>query len=41
MFRHFDATGPLYLYTGRDSEHSSDGVFVRDLVTGSNRVLAA
>jgi hypothetical protein len=37
---HLDPTGRWYLYSGRDSGDSSDGVFIRDLLTGTNRVLA-
>jgi hypothetical protein len=36
-----DPTGRWYLYSGRESGDSSDGVFVRDLVAGTNRVLVA
>jgi hypothetical protein len=38
---HLDPTGRWYLYSGRESGDSSDGVFMRDLVTGTNRVLVA
>ena len=38
---HLDPTGRWYLYSGRESGDSSDGVFMRDLVTGTNQVLVA
>jgi hypothetical protein len=38
---HLDPTGRYYLYTGRESGDRSDGVFLRDLETGTNRVLVA
>jgi hypothetical protein len=38
---HFDATGRYYLYSGRGAGNASDGVFVRDLQTGTNLVLVA
>jgi len=36
---HFDQTGRHYLYSGREAGNASDGVFLRDLDTGINRVL--
>ncbi len=36
---HFEPTGRYYLYTGRGAGMDSDGVFVRDLASSSNRVL--
>lgn len=35
----FDPTGRFYLYTGREPGQGSDGVFLRELATGTNRVL--
>jgi tRNA A-37 threonylcarbamoyl transferase component Bud32 len=37
---HLDPTGRYYLYGGRDSGKGSDGVFLRDLQSGTTRVLA-
>jgi hypothetical protein len=38
---HLDPTGRQYLYTGREAGEASDGVFLRDLDRGTNRVLVA
>jgi hypothetical protein len=38
---HIDSQGRYYLYSGRGQGNASDGVFLRDLETGSNRVLVA
>jgi hypothetical protein len=38
---HLDRQGRYYLYSGREQGSASDGVFLRDLETGSNRVLVA
>jgi hypothetical protein len=34
-----DPTGHLYIYSGRDVGQASDGVFLRDLASGTNRIL--
>jgi len=36
---HFEPAGRYYLYSGRQSGIGSDGVFVRDLLSNTNRVL--
>ena len=33
----FDPTGRYYLYSGRESGSASDGVFLRDIQSGTNR----
>ena len=38
---HIDPTGRYYLYSGRQAGNESDGVFLRDLANGTNRVLVA
>jgi hypothetical protein len=38
---HLDSTGQRYLYTGRTGGNASDGVFLRELDSGTNRVLVA
>ncbi len=38
---HLDSSGQLYLYSGRERGDGSDGVFLRHLDTGANRVLVA
>jgi hypothetical protein len=38
---HLDAAGRQYLYSGREAGEGSDGVFLRDLDSGTNRVLVA
>jgi hypothetical protein len=38
---HFTPNRHYYLYTGRESGKGSDGVFLRDLAAGTNRVLVA
>jgi hypothetical protein len=37
----FDQTGRYYAYSGRDSGKASDGVFVRDLQTGTSQIAVA
>jgi hypothetical protein len=36
---HLDPSGRKYLYSGREAGEASDGVFVRELADGRNRVL--
>jgi hypothetical protein len=36
---HLDPTGRFYLYSGREPGKASDGIFLRDLETGTDRVL--
>ncbi len=36
---HFDPTGRYYLYSGREAGAASDGVFLRDTHSGTNRTL--
>jgi hypothetical protein len=36
---HFDPNWHYFVYTGRESGKASDGLFLRDLATGTNRVL--
>jgi hypothetical protein len=38
---HFDPSGQLYLYSGRERAQGSDGVFLRHLEGGTNQVLVA
>ena len=38
---HFDPTGRYYLYSGREAGDASDGVFVRDLQSGTTNVLVS
>ncbi len=36
---HLDPAGRHYLYSGREAGKASDGVFLRDLASGTERVL--
>ena len=38
---HLDASGRHYLYSGREPGEASDGVFLRELDRGTNRILVA